>query len=390
MTTVIEYALAVSSMVVLVGILQVSQQGSADILDHTGTHFVAFSPADMAAFSLHPTPANSQIQGEGLVAFGTRTNLMPRDLVEKIGNLPVVAKAAAYLQYRFRDPNDGHLFTVGGFDPNDDIVVGTTCCAATDIINGRFLKEGDSGKVVLEQAYAQLRRLGVGDTIHILDQTFTVIGIINPGIRPAKADIYMPYTETEGLVASQMPHVSLSAHANLILVEVKDSSLQEQAIRDVKNLYPDLVISSYACYKPAAKARAINTTAIAMLIAVIGTFTILLGIVSQLAALVERRLELGILKTLGFSNARIMGQIVLESVLQAAMGALVAGAIVLLVLPWLLLKWLAPMGIPVSNVHWLPICLSAIGLSVIGGLLAGLFPAFWAGRQSPASLLRCF
>ena len=390
LTTVLGYGLATSSMMVLVGILQVSGQGSAGILDHTGTHFVAFSPADMAACGPCLAVANSQIQSEGLVAFGTRANLMPHAFVDKIKGLSAVTDAAPYLQYRFRDPNDGHLFTVGGFDPRNTMVVGTTCCAATDVIKGRFLAEGDKGKVLLEQAYAQLRRLDVGNPVRIASQTFTVLGIINPGIRPAKTDIYMPYPEAEQLVASQLPNVPLAGQANLILVEVKDSSVQDQAIREVKSVYPDLVISSYACYRPAAQARAINTTAIALLAMAIGVFTILLAMASQLSVLVERRREFGILKTLGFSNDRIMGQIVLESVSQAALGALVAGLFVASLMPWVLARWMAPMGVPVSDIRWLRLCLLAILLSIVGGLLAGLFPAFWAGRQRPSSLLRSF
>ncbi len=390
LTTVLGYALAVSSMMVLVGVLQASGRSSAGILDHTGTHFVAFAPADMAACGPCMAVANSQIKSEGLVAFGTRTHLMPHAFVEKIRAVPTVADAARYLQYRFRDPNDDHLFTVGGFDPNNTMVVGTTCCAATDIVEGRFLWEGDTGKVLVEQAYAKLRGLKVNQTLRIAGEAFIVQGIINPGIRPARADIYLPYAQAERLVATQLPNVPLAGYCNLILVEVKDSSVQDQAIREVKSLYPDLVISSYACYKPASRARAINTAALAVLIVAIGIFTVLLAMIAQLSVLVERRRELGILKTLGFSNDRIMGQIVLESVLQAVGGALIAGVLVASLMPWLLARWLVPMGVPASGINWLPVCLLAILLSVAGGLLAGLFPAFWAAYQRPSNLLRSF
>jgi putative ABC transport system permease protein len=390
LTTVLGYALTVSSMIILVGILQVSKQSSAEILDHTGTHFVVFSPADMASCGPCQSYANSQIQAEGFVAFGTRVNLMPYAFVDKIRSLSAVADAAPYLQYRFRDPNDGHLFTVGGFDPNNVMVVGTTCCAAADVLKGRFIVAGDRGKVMLEQAYAQLRHIDLEYTVRIAGHAFTVLGIINPGIRPAKADIYMSYQDAEHLLTAQLPDVPIAGQANLILVEVKDSSIQEQAIREVKSMYPDLVISSYACYKPAARARAINTTTVATLAVVIGAFTILLAMSSQLAVLVERRRELGILKTLGFSNGWIMGQIMLESVLQASIGSIVAGLFVLLLMPGMLLKCLAAMDIPISDVAWLPICGAAMVLSIVGGLLAGLFPAFWAGCQRPATLLRSF
>jgi len=388
--TVLGYALAVSSMMVLVGILQASGQSGAEILDHTGTHFVVFSPADMAACGPCLAVANSQIRSEGLVAFGTRANLMPLAFVEKIKGLPTVADAAPYLQYRFQDPNDGHLYTIGGFDPNNAMVVGTTCCAATDVIAGRFLRGSDKGQVLVEQAYAQLRRLKVGDTVPVAGQHFRVLGIVNAGIRPARADLYLPYPQAQRLVAARLPNVPLAGYTNLILVEVKDSSVQDQAIREVKSLYPDLVISSYACYRPAAQARAINTAALALLTVAIAVFTILLAMVSQLAVLVERRRDFGILKTLGFSNGRIMGQIVLESVLQAALGALVAGALVASLLPSVLWRWLVSLGVPASGIQWPWLCLLAIPLSLAGGLLAGLFPAFWVSHERPSRLLRCF
>ena len=393
--TVLGYALAIASMMVLAGVLRISGQGSAAILDHTGTHFVAFSPATNTGpcpdcAPLFGIAGSQQVSSEGLVAFGARATLLPNTVLEKIRHLATVAEAAPYLQYRFRDPGDGHLFTVGGFDPSDEMVVGTTCCAATDVIKGRFLVRSDRGKILLEQAYAQMRGLDVGNDIHIADRKFTVLGIINPGIRPAKSDIYLPYVEAEQLVAAQLPNIALSGRANLILVEVKDSSVQDQAIREVKSLSPELVISSYACYKPAAKARAISSTTIAILMVAIGVFTILLAMSSQLSVLVERRRELGILKTIGFSNRRIMGQILIETSVQAALGAVLASLFVLPLMPWVLLRWLAPMDVPVTSICWLPICLLAIGLSIAGGFLAGLFPALWACRQRPSRLLRCF
>jgi putative ABC transport system permease protein len=391
LTTILGYSLAVSSMVILVGILQASGRGSGGILDHTGTHFVAFAPADRGLCGPCQAWANGQQgQAEGFVAFGTRVNLMPHAFVEKIKALASVADASPYLEYRLRDPNDGHLYTLGGFDPNNSLVVGTTSCAATDVVSGRFLTRQDKGKVLLEQAYAQLRRLATGSTITLGDAVFSVAGIVNPGIRPARADVYVPYQEAERLIGARVPGLPLAGQANIILVEVKDSSRQEEAIRDVKGLYPDLVISSFACYRPASQAKQINTTAMAVLVAAIGVFTILLAMISQLSVMVERRREVGILKTLGFSNDRILGQIVLESVFQAGAGAVAAVVCVLAVMPSILLWILSPLHIPVSDIRWLPLCGTAVYLSILGGLVAGLLPALWASRQPPSRLLRTF
>jgi len=387
--TVLGYAIAVSSMTVLVGVLRTSGERSAEILDHTGTHFVVYSPAGPGACGpCAPDPDAVQTGGQGFVALGSASNLMPVSFADKISGLPSVRAASPYLSYTFRDPRDNHPFTVGGFHLSDSTAVGGTSCAATDVIQGRFLSEGDTGKVMLEEAYAKLRRLSAGDTVHVAARDFSVVGVVNPGIRPAKADIYMPYAEAQAVIASQIPNVPLSNQANMVLVEAKDSSTQDQAIQQVKALYPDLIVSTYACYKPAAQAKAIDTGAIAILMAVIGFFTVLVCMISQLSVLVERRRELGILKTMGYSDARIAGQITLESVTQAVAGALLAVPTALLLMPRILSKLPGAASAATAVPSWPAICATAVALAAAGGLLAGVFPALWAGRKRPADLLR--
>jgi len=386
-TTLLGYALAVFVGVLLTHALIWTQQAGDTILNHTGTHFIAFVPTER---SLCPPCAAQWLKehsAEGFTALGVSTRLIPANFIHKVMALETVAEAAGYLQYRLRDPKDDHLLTIGGMDLNKRIVLGTTCCAARDIVEGEFLSADSNNAVMLEQAYAKIRGLHAGSQFELLGESLSVVGVVNPGVRPAKADIYMHHRDASRLVRKRMQQSGPDTLYNMILVEVSTSDVQKEAIGAVKQLWVDLVISSYACYKPAAQASAIHTTALGSLIGVIGLGAVLFAMKSQMATVFERRRELGILKAIGFTNIECAQLIFSESLFQALLGGLLGCGTVLfalLVIP--AAKW----GLLPTQVWIMPrLFLIALVLCLLGGAVAGSIPAHLVVRSCPSKLLRC-
>ena len=127
----------------------------------------------------------------------------------------------------------------------------------------------------------------------------------------------------------------------------------------------------------------IGTITVAILFAVF--FTILLVAGNTMAQAVrERTEELGVLKALGFTNARVLSLVLLESCLLAGLGG-GAG----LCLAWGLIARGDPTG-GALPVFYFPNQDLALGVAcAIGlGLLAGLFPAWQAMRLKIAEALR--
>ena len=386
-TTLLGYALAVFVGVLLTHALIWTQQAGDTILNHTGTHFIAFVPTER---SLCPPCAAQWLKehsAEGFTALGVSTRLIPANFIHKVMALETVAEAAGYLQYRLRDPKDDHLLTIGGMDLNKRIVLGTTCCAARDIVEGEFLSADSNNAVMLEQAYAKITGLHVGSQFELLGESLSVVGVVNPGVRPAKADIYMHHRDASRLVRKRMQQSGPDTLYNMILVEVSTSDVQKEAIGAVKQLWVDLVISSYACYKPAAQASAIHTTALGSLIVVIGLGAVLFAMKSQMATVFERRREMGILKAIGFTNIECAQLIFSESLFQALLGGLLGCGTVLfalLVIP--AAKW----GLLPTQVWIMPrLFLIALVLCLLGGAVAGSIPAHLVVRSCPSKLLRC-
>ena len=379
---VVGYALAVGLMVVLAGILLASRTAANDILRSTGTHFIAFVP-----ICRDTCPATAATDGaEGFVANGVPSSLFPKDYVSKIAMLTAVKDASPFLLYRLKHPDDAHLFTIGGFDPSSKEAVGTTCCAEADIVDGRFIKPGDAGVVLLEEAYAKGRLLKAGDTITILGETLSVVGIVNPGIRPAKADVYLPFDDALRLINSKV-RPEVRDEANVVLVEVAASNRQEEAIAGVRGMIPGVLTSTYACYKPAARVAWMNGKSARLLTIIVFVAALALSLRSQLSSVMERRHDIGILKAIGWTDSHVVLQILLESALQATAGGLLGCALAVTsvrVLP--IYEFTGPAA--AATAPLLSLGAAGLLLAFLAGLAAGGIPALIAARMRPADALR--
>ena len=381
------YLLAVATVVVLVTALVFARRAAGRILTSTGTHFIAFAPASPLA-----CPACSikrpDDQSEGFVASGVATGLIPMSLVERIRELSTVRDASPYLRFQFKDPDSGQTFTVGGFDPQSEEAVGTTCCAATDIVGGRFLEPGDKGAVMLEEAYARLRSLHVGDRVRVAGEPFQVVGIVNPGIRPAKADVYMHLDEARRAINRRLASNPIGEEVNAILVEVSSSTVQDEAIASVKGLLAGLLVSSYACYKPAAAVMGINEKAVVLLAVMAGVCALVVAMKTQWASVIERRHDIAILKAIGWTDGSVVRQILTESLLVAVVGGLIGCLVAVALLVLAPLDALSGISLPEGFGISGAVLGAGLLLAVVGGVIAGIIPAMVAARQRPAEALR--
>jgi putative ABC transport system permease protein len=370
------YLLATAAMGVILALASDSRNSANAVLGSTGTHFMVCAPG-VCACSRTPPDAKGAAD-EGFLAGGATVNLIPADLAVKIKGLPAVADASPFLMARLHSKSDGHAFTVGGFDVSNGLAVGATCCAPSDLVGGRFLTPEDVGLVMAEEAYAKARRLKLGDRLIIAGAAYHVAGIVNAGIRPAKADVYMPIEEARKAAASHLPGVDLSPYATAVLVEVKNAGRQEEAFKSVKSLFPGLVISSYACYRPAEQVMGINEDAFRALGAGIAAFILLLVMRSQIVVVMERRREIGMLKAIGWPDKNVVRLLFAETILQAAAGVAV-GCLLAIVAARFIATGAALSGGALA--------LSA-GLPFLGGTAAAILSAWKAARVRPGDALR--
>lgn len=387
LANILGYLLALAIMVILINAIVYSKHASDNILNGTGTHFIASIPANIPTCSLC-TIKSPENKDEGFVVYGIPTKIISTKAIKQAKEIEYIKDASPCLLYRLRNKKDGHIFTINGFDPDNNIAVNTTTCAETDVINGRFLMSNEKGSVMLEEAYAKLYQLNPNDKINIGGDSFTIVGVINPGIRPAKADVYMHFDEAEQVINKQLKSSKLHDEANVILVETASSKVQREAMRAMQGIIPELIFSSYACYQPASKVMGINESSVWIITLIIGIFTIALSLKSQLSSVVERRHDIGILKAIGWTDGNVVSQILAESILQAIIGGILGCIVAVIALIFIPAK--AIIGVETSTRIGISPLIIIVGLllALLGGIIAGLIPAFIASKQRPAELLR--
>ncbi len=432
---ILGYAVTVILMLVTAAVLLFAKTAENKIMAVTGTHFVCYMPncgditslteveIEQLAKGVIPkkcqelckncTGCNKKpfdILNEGFVINTNTTRLLSLDLVAKIKALASVKDASGYLMFRFRDPDSGRLFSIGGFDPSSTAVE-TTCFSMTDLVSGTAIgsaakaevenpdytnpeltkfpsiNDAASGSVMVDVAFAAAWQLQAGSTITIAGEQFRVSGIINTGVRPGKADVYMLFADAERVINRRIQN-PLFQETNIILVEAIDSQRHEQAIKDVKTLVQSDAIVTYNCYKPAAAAIGLNEKSVWVFMLLVGCGTIVFAARTQLASILERRRQFAVLKAIGWKNQTIIGQVLAESMIQSISGCLlgvVFSMILLLMVP--VGRLLGIDAEPDGLIN--PVMMGIIMLFAVGaGTLAGILPVIVVLRQRPAEALR--
>jgi putative ABC transport system permease protein len=250
-------------------------------------------------------------------------------------------------------------------------------------------KQGGTPAVVISHSFWQSHFGGnqraLGQTVKMLDKTFSIVGVLPQGFHfPEKTEIWFPASTYE-----ENDH--RSAHNYLVVGRLKPEVTLEQAQAQMTSIGTRLEQQYPASNK--GKNVAVTRMRDEMVSNVQLTLYLLLGAVALvlliacanvanllLAKATTRTREIAIRAAVGASRARIIRQLITESMLMA----LVAGVAGLVLAVWgsAALVALAPTYVPrlaeTSIDGW--VLAFTLGVSVIASLLFGLAPALHASR----------
>ncbi|GHH76040.1 ABC transporter permease [Promicromonospora soli] len=326
-------------------------------------------------------------------------------------------------------------FTVTGVDP-DAAAVGPLTTA--EVADGRTLEAGDKNVAVLDATYAAQQELAVGDEITVGGKDLEIVGTVSSttgdGVATA-SDAYLPLATAQSLA-------DLADQVTDVYVQVDSADNVDAVAAAIESELPDASVSTQS---DLAEGVTGSLSTASNLIGTLGTWlsVIVLAAAFGLAILftvsgVNRRTrELGTLKAIGWSKGRVVGQVAGESVVQGLIGGAVGLALGALAVWAVNLAGITlsgasgggfTMGGPsgqappdgatvqgdaapgggafgdrsdalagaagnaVDIVLQAPvslwIVLAAVGLAVLGGLLAGVVGGQRAARLRPAEALR--
>jgi ABC-type antimicrobial peptide transport system permease subunit len=352
---------------------------------------------------------------------GGEANPMNESLYTDLSSIDGVAAVAPILQasegQNVTTEFMGRTFTrlvpdyvIQGLPLTGDLI-GSYSVLPSNITSGRNLQVGDSGVVVLSQNNSAFFEAGVGDSISILDQTFTVVGIHGSSGVSDQTTLYMNLSDAQTITNN-------TGYITSLRVFTQSSDLVTQVANSISSLHSELTVTTgqerlsqlqglQATYNTAlenAQTSISQTQTVAFEeIIVVVAATSLIVLFVMLYTVRERTKEIGTLKAIGFSNSTVMGQFMLEGILLSliagvvgiAIGTIAAPTLSSLLLPSInlfgstqgaqIVRTAAPTAAASLNVE---LVLLAFGASLLLGALGSLYPAWSAAKIRPAEAMK--
>lgn len=231
----------------------------------------------------------------------------------------------------------------------------------------------------------------LGKTILINKLPFRVIGVLTPiGIDASNADqddqILIPWS----VAISAVYNVDYIRSIYLSVKNLEEISLIEKQINEIllnrhkvseKNKDFDIVKA-----EDILEVKTQTTKVFSTLVKSISILTLLVGALGVTAimnlSINERKKEIGIRKALGAKDKDILYQFLLESVFITLLGGFIGILIGTLGSLFFLPFFKYPLVFP-----WIPILTSTL-LTILSGIIAGIYPAFKATKIEPIILLK--
>lgn len=303
-------------------------------------------------------------------------------------------------------------YTAAGIDPAN---TGQGLVTKTQLVSGTWLPAGAPDDVLLNVSYAHKKSYDVGSALAINGVTYTVVGLVNPTLTGAVADVYFPLGTLQnvagrpGEVTQILVKVSNAASVNTVAAEIQ-RALPGATVVTTQSL-ADQVTGSLV------DAKRLTTRIGGALAVIVLIAAFVIAMLLTLSSVSKRVREIGTLRAIGWSRGRVVRQILGETVgigiiggaLGIALGYAAAAAVSAFA-PTLQATAVGVAGFGGSAasqvfgqsaavatksatihltapVHPLTL-LIGVALAVVGGLVAGGVGAFRASRLSPAEALR--
>ena len=293
------------------------------------------------------------------------SNTMPIAIADKLRELSTV-KAVAPIQVQV-NTSDG-IELIYGLDPKsfDDVSGGFTW-----LQGGPFKKADD---IVVDDRWAKSKSADVGSQVNLLNQKYTVSGIVAEG---KGARLFLSL-EGARMITGQVDKVGV------FYVKVKDPAHVKVAMVQIAGLLPGYTlqdvnefVSQFTSSNIPGLSAFIN--AVVFVALCIGVLVIFL---SMYTTITERTREIGILRSLGASKAFIVGLIFQESTFLCAVGvvvgigsSLLTGRLLVIIFPTLIVT-ITP--------WWI---LKASVFAILSGIIGSFYPSLKAAAQDPVEAL---
>lgn len=357
-------AIGIAAMIAVVGVSMSSRAGLQQQLESLGTNMLTAESGTNAAGVNIPFTADAQ----------ERLNR-----IDGIENASSTERIDANV-YRSRliDPNEtGGIVTLAAQSQLLDVVAGS-------IDKGQWFTPATASFPTTVLGSESAKRLGVtsiGSQVWLGNRLFTVIAILKPVTLATELD-------SAALVSPKIAQELLGATGKPTTVYERGNEAQVEQIREriAPTLAPENP-SSVKVSRPsdALAAKYAADQAFTSLLIAVGSIALLVGGIgvanTMIISVLERRQEIGLRRSLGATRNHILVQFISEALLLAFLGGVLGAVFGVGVTGGM--AWAN--GWPFSLAPW--VVGAGLGVTIVIGALAGVYPSIRASRISPTAAL---
>lgn len=251
-------------------------------------------------------------------------------------------------------------------------------------IRGSWFK--DENSIILGAEVAELTNKTVGDTINIksLDKEFVVSGILEPTQSQDDSFYYLPIRTAQNVFRKE-------GRLSAVGVQVYDIS-QLQTVKDNIETLPEVYVVPSERMSQEILSLVSGTKGLMYSVIIIAIFISSLSLLNTvLMATFERRKEFGFIRCVGAKPSDIIKLVFIETFIMCILGVILG----------IITGWILSTSIQQGISQFLPyvptgkllrpdsfVFFTTIGITVLVGVLAGLYPSYYASKVSPMEAIR--
>ena len=240
------------------------------------------------------------------------------------------------------------------------------------MLEGNPTLKGD--EIVVDQIYAEAKKIKLGSVINLLDHNFTVTGICRAG---SIVRVFVPLETFQRLLGT-------ADKVTIMFAKTAPGANPERVYQELRKQFPhySLIRASdpnlLLAETPLPGLKEFRITLI--LISMSLSFMVIL--LAMYTTIFERTREIGILKSLGASRSFIVAMILKESVMICCLGALL-GIVISEIIRKIIITRIPTLQVAMSFDD----LIRGLVLGLIAGTLGALYPAYKAARMDPVRAL---
>jgi putative ABC transport system permease protein len=380
--TVLGIVVGISSIIVLVGLVQGFKQDVLTQLELFGPRTIVITPIDPQGSAAAFGPAAQLAPTAG--------KLFEKDY-ERVKRIPEIETITKVIMGRTTVVYKDQAISAGVFGVEADVFTKTL---TVEIDKGRFLSENDKGVAVLGVDIAEGfdEEIKTQSNIYLADRKFRVAGTLKStgsSFAPVDNIIFIPFDDAEELFNESMLDDEISG----IRMTMKEGTDMDAVTDEVESI----MIASHRVTEDEkdfgiVSPKFINESfteivdLITMFLGAIASISLIVGGIgisnTMFMSVMERRREIGVMKAVGATRRQIRDIFLIESSIIGLIGGILGLALASLV--GLVLVYLADLTFVFEPL----VIVGSVVFSITVGIISGTFPAIEAAKVDPMEALR--